>query len=365
MYTPVHRPRRILCDSPFTRLWAPLGWLYGRLTCLWHHAYDRGYRTVTRLPVPVISVGSIFLGGSGKTPIVMDIARRLTASGARPIVLSRGYRRRERRPLRISGGLPTAGDPEAMGDEPLMIAQWTPVDVGVARSREAAYAVASQMQTYDVVLLDDGFQYRRLHRDLDMVVIDTDSWQHCRRMFPAGRLREPLHHLERSDAVLLTKWTDDATVREVTGTVRPYLRLHVPIFPVRFVLTGFYCWPEDRTVSVTEIERDASWLVTATIDDPATFLHMLSDIEIAIGAVWFRSDHARWTPGSVRALYRKARGYQGVMTTMKDWVKLRPQLDTPLRVRVALLKVEWPEPALQWMDDRIAQLLRTENHPFR
>ena len=343
-----------------TRWIAPLGWIYGGIACLWHHAYDRGYRTVVRLSVPVLSVGSIFLGGSGKTPIVMDIARRLSATGLRPIVLSRGYRRRERSPLWITGGGHTPGDPDRTGDEPLMIARWTPVDVGVARRREDAYTLAGRSRTYDVVLLDDGFQYRRLHRDLDIVVIDTASWQYCRRMFPAGRLREPVHHLKRADAVLLTKWTDDRTVRAVAGEIGVYLRPHVPVFPVRFVPAGFYCWPEDRTVDVTAVDRDIPWLVTATIDDPGTFLDMLHRIDVPIGTTWFRRDHARWTSRAVRALYRKARAHSGVITTLKDWVKLRPHVDTALRVRVALIDVQWPEPATTWLQDRLAHVLRTE-----
>ncbi len=301
---------------------APWAGVYGLLTCLWHHTYDIGLRKTVRLPVPVVSVGSLFVGGSGKTPFVMYLARYFRTLGYTPLVLSRGYRGRHRGVAWVDIDRASVPDWRAIGDEPAMLVRWVPVTVAVGRRREAAYALAARNGAFDVVLLDDGFQYRRLARTVDLVLIDIPNWRCSRRLFPSGRLREPLHHLRRADAILLTKGRTPEEYEAVERALRRFRSWRRPIFRVRFSVGPFLDMREGaRPVPLEEL-RHGRWMVTATIADPDSFVQDLREAGIDIAATWIRPDHAPWGPEEIRRLELTSRTCWGVLTTLKDWVKM-------------------------------------------
>jgi tetraacyldisaccharide 4'-kinase len=154
----------------------------------------------------VISVGNITLGGTGKTPAVIQIAKVLQGLGKRVAVISRGYgRKNEDEVLVVSDGRNVKTDPRLFGDEPVLIASSLPgaaVIVGADRYR-AGQAALDQFRP-DVLILDDGYQHVRLKRDLNIVLIDAADPFGSGRLFPAGILREPLQELARADVVLIT-----------------------------------------------------------------------------------------------------------------------------------------------------------------
>jgi len=162
--------------------------LYGAGVSLRNRWYDRGHEQ--RLPVPVISVGNITAGGTGKTPVVIDLAARLVSRGLRPAVVSRGYR---------------AGS-DGRNDEQAIIERRCPgvISIGDA-DRVRGGTVAVQRDRANVIILDDGFQHRRLHRDLDIVVIDATCPFGHDHLLPCGLLREPPESLSRADLVILSR----------------------------------------------------------------------------------------------------------------------------------------------------------------
>jgi tetraacyldisaccharide 4'-kinase len=320
------RPMRRLEDLLDHPLWrigtAPGAVVYGLLTCLWHHAYDVGLRKTVRLPVPVVSVGSLFAGGSGKTPFVMYLARYFRTLGYTPLVLSRGYRGRRGGVVWVDLDRSSVPDWRDIGDEPAMLARWVPVTVAVGRRRETAYALAAQHGAFDVVLLDDGFQYRRLARTVDLVLIDVPNWQRYRRLLPSGRLREPLHHLRRADAVLLTKGRFPEEYEAVERDLQRFRSWRRPIFRVVFSVGPFLDMQKGgRPVPLEELRR-GRWIVTATVADPDSFVQDLRAAGIDVAATWVRPDHAPWGPAEVRRLELASRTCWGVLTTLKDWVKM-------------------------------------------
>src|SRR6266550_962906 len=175
----------------------PLSGFYGAGIALRNKLFDRGALSTMRLDRPVISVGNLSTGGSGKTPFVITIGELLKERGIPFDVLSRGYGRK-------TGGVrivdPT-GYASEFGDEPLLIARKLGVPVIVGERRYEAGRVAEQEFQTQLHLLDDGFQHRSLARDFDIVLMASGDFKD--RLLPSGRLREPLSSLERADAIVL------------------------------------------------------------------------------------------------------------------------------------------------------------------
>jgi tetraacyldisaccharide 4'-kinase len=190
----------------------PLTGLYGSVTALRNTLYDRGTLASRRLEQPVVSVGNLAVGGSGKTPFVIALGELLKARGIRCDVLSRGYGRKTRGVLVVE----TDGNAADFGDEPLLIARRLGVPVVVGESRYAAGRVAERKFQSQLHILDDGFQHRSLARDFDIVLMTERDFGD--RMLPSGRLREPLSSLARADAVVLPAGlaVDHPALREKT-----------------------------------------------------------------------------------------------------------------------------------------------------
>lgn len=171
----------------------PLAWLYGALTALRRTLYRLGALRRVRLPVPVLVIGNLTAGGTGKTPLTIALAEALHARGLRPGVVSRGHGGRQRGPILLDD----APDPADVGDEPCLIrASGVPVAVGRDRPAAAQLLVAAGC---DVLIADDGLQHYRLARDVEICVIDGARRFGNGRLLPAGPLREPLRRLARVD----------------------------------------------------------------------------------------------------------------------------------------------------------------------
>ena len=175
----------------------PLTGLYGAATALRNALYDRRVLSARRLEQPVVSVGNLSVGGSGKTPFVIALGELLQARGIRFDVLSRGYGRKTRGVLVVDPD----GSAADFGDEPLLIARRLGVPVVVGESRYDAGRVGEQRFQPQLHILDDGFQHRSLARDFDIVLMTERDFDDS--LLPSGRLREPLSSLRRADTIVL------------------------------------------------------------------------------------------------------------------------------------------------------------------
>ena len=183
--------------SPASLGMNPLTGIYGAATALRNTLFDRGILPTRRLERPVVSVGNLSVGGSGKTPFVIALGELLKARGIRFDVLSRGYRRKTRGVLVVEPN----GSAADFGDEPLLIARRLGVPVIVGESRYEAGRLAEKKFDSQLHILDDGFQHRSLARDFDIVLMAGTEFED--RLLPSGRLREPLSSLKRADAIVL------------------------------------------------------------------------------------------------------------------------------------------------------------------
>lgn len=184
--------------APWTALLLPAAWLYGAVVCLRRHAYRRGWLHSTRVAVPVIVIGNLTVGGTGKTPLAAAVALRLRERGLRPGLAARGYGGRVRNDARR---VTPDSDPREVGDEPVLLARVTgcPVAVAPRRARAAELLVDAGV---NVVVCDDGLQHYALARDAEIAVMDAARGFGNRRLLPAGPLREPPARLAGTDLVL-------------------------------------------------------------------------------------------------------------------------------------------------------------------
>ena len=197
---PVREPPRFwYAPDPLGALLAPAGWLVALYTVLRRAAYRFGVRHAHRIGCPVIVVGNLAVGGTGKTPLVIAIAKILAARGVRVGVICRGYRGMARRwPRKVRPD----SDPDRVGDEAVLLARRTGVPVAAGPNRIAAGRILRRRSKCDVILSDDGLQHLRLARDVEIVVIDGARRHGNGRCLPAGPLREPLGRLASVDLVV-------------------------------------------------------------------------------------------------------------------------------------------------------------------
>ena len=301
-----------------------LSLFYGMAIRLRVSAFRWGVLRARAFPVPVISVGNITLGGTGKTPATINIAEILLRYGRRPVVLSRGYGRSDRSPvLVVSDGASTVLDPDSGGDEPVLIAGRLPeVPVVVGADRFRAGMAAIERFHPDIAVLDDGFQHIRLKRDLNILLIDAVDPFGTGKLFPAGILREPLTALQRADIVLLTRTDRAGNLARITENIGQFT--NAPVFSGRYV-------PRDLMNVTTGETQPLDFLAGkqvfafAGIARPDAFYALLKDLGAVIAGTAAYQDHYSYTRSDLAVLIRQAGELNSAMlvTTEKDGVRLK------------------------------------------
>ncbi|HYE24917.1 MAG TPA: tetraacyldisaccharide 4'-kinase [Clostridia bacterium] len=293
----------------------PISALFGLGVASRNALYDRELIGRQRLKAPVVSIGNISVGGTGKTPFAIALGQLLLERSVRLDVLSRGYRRR-------SEGVQIAGsdaDPDVVGDEPALIASRLGVPVIVAARRAEGGRAAEEKFGSQLHLLDDGFQHRQLARQFDIVLLSPSDMED--RLLPFGRLREPVASLRRADAVV------------VDESFTPRL----PDFAGKL-------WRTRRKLVIGSAPKRP--VVFCGIAKPQQFFQMVSHAGVAPATTVTFRDHHRYTENDLQELRRKATqtGADGFLTTEKDAVKLR-RLPALAGLSVVRLEVELLEAA--------------------
>lgn len=295
----------------------PLTGIYGAAGALRNTLYDRRILAVRRLARPVVSVGNLSVGGSGKTPFVIALGELLKARGIRLDVLSRGYRRKTRGVMVVEPN----GSAADFGDEPLLIARRLDVPVIVGESRYEAGRIAEKNFESHLHILDDGFQHRSLARDFDIVLMTGRDFED--RLLPSGRLREPLSSLARADAIVLPA----------------DLKVDSP------ALRGKILWRMKRDLSVAGAPEAP--FVFCGLARPQQFFAQVRAAGILPAAEGVFRDHHSYRRDDIEQLLatRTRACAGGFLTTEKDAVNLGP-LQAELRpLAIATLNVSFDHPA--------------------
>ncbi len=304
----------------------PLSAIFGAGVAIRNALYDHRMFHVKKLARPVVSIGNISVGGSGKTPFVIALGRLLAERGIAFDVLSRGYGRSSTEIAVVDPN----GSPAQFGDEPLLIARKLQAPVIVGADRYEAGLLAEQRFGSKLHVLDDGFQHRRLHRDFDIVLLPAED--QAGSLLPIGRLREPISALNRADAIVLTD--SQAQAGHAKNTWRAHRVIELPA-------------AAGKSVAFCGIAR------------PRQFLEGLKSSKLEIAGTFTFPDHYRYQQRDIdRLLALKKQTKAGsFITTEKDLInlgtlstQLSPLAAVPLRI-----ELETPEQALTEMIKALEQ----------
>ena len=311
--------------------------MYRAVVARRNRSFDRGER-VTRFGVPIISVGNLSVGGTGKTPTVRLIVERLRARGRTPAIAMRGYR----------------SQPGERSDEDAESRDTLP-DTPVVAQPDRVAGITRLLATtpaIDAVVLDDAFQHRYVARDLDIVLVDATRPPTTDRCLPAGWLREPIDSLSRAGLIVITR--SDAAP---TDTLRDELaRFGAP------VIASSHAWDGFTDGSATRFPTDHlsgySVVVCCAIGHPAAFLRQCEDAGARIEGVVTERDHHDWSGDDVASIERLALAQDAlIVTTHKDWVKLRDHAVDAARYRIPDLAVSLSDEGDRILDAALDRVL--------
>ncbi|MCX8053928.1 MAG: tetraacyldisaccharide 4'-kinase [Armatimonadetes bacterium] len=308
----------------------PLSALYrvGLAAYLW--TYRCGLRKRQILPVPVISVGNLTFGGTGKTPAVEKICRMLASSGKSPAVLSRGGGSKAEGCTVVSDGESVLCSVRECGDEPVLLARClSGVPIIVGKDRFAAGSMACEKFKPSVIVLDDGFQYWQLHRDLDIVVIDEARPFGSGYVMPMGDLREPICGLRRAQALLInstvTHHHGSSNLKQLLSKLAPNAEL-------------FMCRRRPKRLLASDSSAiDLEWLrgrrvvAFCGIGSPVSFFSMLNSLGAVVCEAIAFPDHHMYSAKELEYLASRLQVHtaEAAVTTAKDAVRLERKSTIP------------------------------------
>jgi tetraacyldisaccharide 4'-kinase len=320
-WTQVHQKKSSVLLSPFL---AVCSILYGTGVKLRLSGYK--YRRFKKKSLPgfVVSIGNLTVGGTGKTPSVIMLARWALKEGYRVAVLSRGYRGRYReKVLEVSDGEAIKADPQDSGDEAYLLARKLGgIPIVISRKRYIAGSFAYGKFGTNFFVLDDGFQHLELKRDLDVVLIDAASSFGNGHLLPWGPLREPIDQLARADIAILTRFSHQNSAQRTTDLFNEKFP-EIPIFcadhePEKVV------FPQLNESHEPDFLKGKRVLAFAGLARPEVFRETL--IRLGADLVYFRGfrDHYRFKPNEIKALIQMGEelGAQYLLTSEKDWVRM-------------------------------------------
>jgi len=312
--------------APVRFLLLLLSWVYGAIVRVRNGLYSRRWLSVHSVDVPVLCVGNLTTGGTGKTPLVAWLARLLGQKGLRVAILTRGYKAKR----------------GTLSDEPAELASACPgLAVIVNPDRVAGAAEAIRNHGAQVLLMDDGFQHRRLARNVDIVAIDATLPFGYGRLLPAGLLREGLSGLKRAHAAVITR--SDQVADEQLDRIETRIRQIQPGLPIaRAVHTpvgGRYL--DESELSLEQLEGRRVFAFCG-LGNPKAFLRTVEGCGCVLAGSEAFNDHHDYTSRCAAHIYDKARscGADLVLTTAKDWSKIAPLIGADAPLPTAFLAVE-------------------------
>ena len=342
-------------------LW-PLSFFYGALVWLRNALYNAGFFSSYRAPRPVIAIGNLSTGGTGKAPLAGYLIRILLENGPSPAYLSRGYGRQSRGYLRV---LPQTMDARAAGDEALQVASRFPqVPVAVSEDRRVGIRRLAEEADPQIFVLDDAFQHRKVARDLDVVVIDAHRLPLKDRLLPAGNLREPVRNLKRADLLIINKVRDEADIAHIEqqlaflGLPMAFCRPE-PAGLMHFSGKPFVRPPQPCAVLFSGIGNNAS------------FHQTVEDMGIAVGEAYTFRDHHPFSDRDLQRIIDRhfhhstsspKLGASFLLTTEKDYFRMK---NLPWLERFSDYPLTYLPIHLVWLKGEpiIGDLLRPWTHP--
>ena len=298
----------------------PCSLLFSCVVRVRNFLYDHGVLRSEQPPLHIISVGNLTVGGTGKTPFVLWLARLLQARQHRVGILSRGYKGQNKGVTTVGTDGRVQATPEEVGDEAVMLARTFSGVVLAGRDRVQAAWLAHKTYGVEVLILDDGFQYRRLGRSLDLLLIDARQRSHTGWLLPAGPFREPAPSIRRADIVIVTKGGTPQDQKDRAAALQTHGKLHFFANPRPAALIHSKCG-EWRELPLFLLEHKKVMTVSG-IAAPALFQRFVREAAAEIVDVMAFPDHHVYTQRDWQTITFASRACDFVVTTEKDLVKL-------------------------------------------
>ena len=327
----------------------PLAVIYGVITTLRNFCYDYGFFKISKVSIPVISMGNITAGGTGKTPMTIYLAKEAKVRGFKPGIVSRGYGRDSQGLQIVHDGNEMKNTVENSGDEPFLMASLLK-DVPVVVSDNRVDGAGRLIQDYGVnlIILDDAFQHRKIYRDIDIVLMNASEKYSAYHMLPMGQLREFPWGLKRADFIVATK----GDVNEIPKSMQKFMGDTIQstqIFQAeKYTSNGYesveYCKDESCECVV------APFFAFCGIAHGDLFFKTLNEMKIDIlDSISFK-DHVEYDESTIATLKSKINNSntKTVITTEKDLVKLPDSFFEAYNVHVLAMKMELPS---EFIDD--------------
>ena len=311
--------------NPLSILLRPAALFFHGIVLLRNTLFDRHFFKAWQSPIPVVSIGNLSVGGTGKTPLVDWVVKYYLSIGCTPAIVSRGYRRESKGVQLVSDGQNILLGSRESGDETAMLAWNNPnaiVMVAEKRKDAISYIVKRFAKRLpSVIILDDAFQHRQIHRELNIALINASEPFFNAKMLPEGRLREPLKNLKRANLIVLNKISDpqkaDTIEKKLDQTGTPVIKARLKTAELVCVSGAFTTSEEAR--SMQEIKAFAF----AGIASPESFLESLKQEGVDIAAHRFFHDHAPYSVKKLQAIRKEAetKGLS-LITTEKDYFRM-------------------------------------------
>jgi len=314
----------------------PMSWLYGFTILLRNQLYNLGWIKITSFDKPIISVGNITLGGSGKTPLVIYIAQLILKNGKNPGIISRGYGRKSNGIQIVHDGKELLIDVDVAGDEPYLMAQvLEKVPVVVCENRSRGIRQLLDYYSVNVVIMDDAFQHRKVNRDLNIVTISANEKHGNYWLIPKGNLREPLKNMKRANLVIYTK-TENYNTPDIHTKIQQNYKGTIINSSLEVVLMQYNTSGYHKTPAPNK-----PLFAFCGIAEPDSFINYALKLGLKIeGRKWFR-DHQDYNKTVIKQLSEQIRKSSSkyVVTTEKDLIKLPDSFLAEFEVYVIKINV--------------------------
>ena len=315
----------------------PLSLIYGLLIFIRNKFYDWEWFPVSKFDIPIISVGNITVGGSGKTPLVMYIATLLKKNGENPGIVSRGYGRKSQGIILVHDGKKLCTSVENAGDEPYLMASILQnIPIAVSEKRSSAIKELIDYYSVNIILLDDGYQHRSVFRDLDLITISANDKPMNYKLLPWGKLREPLKNVSRADFAIFTK-TDNYNPPQNFSIIKPHLKDH-PIYCTQQSILMKY----DTSGYHKSLPPTQELFAFCGIGEPKSFFKSIGELELKIGGRRIFKDHQDYTKLVIKELtaQKNSSKCNAIITTEKDLVKLPDKFLEKFEIYVIKVEME-------------------------
>lgn len=302
--------------------------IYLFIVTIRNYLYDIKFLKSTKLSCKIISVGNITVGGTGKTPAVIAIATFLQKQNKTVAVLSRGYGRESSGTQLVTDGKTNLSNWRTVGDEPTLMAKHLtdiPIVVDENRIRGGKYLI-NQFNP-EIIILDDGFQHRKIHRDVDIVLINSNMSKFTNRIFSFGNFRESWKSLKRAHIIFLTKSAVFAPSNKLMARLE---KLNLPIVKTNINPSSYLLDQKNNKINIDNF-NDKTALLFSGVGDPKSFENTVQSLKInIIGSINFR-DHKNYSKSDIERIHNKyiKTGADIIITTEKDFLKIG-ETDLPI-----------------------------------